>query len=230
MTVRALQFDDIYELVVAKDDANLAAWSEREQLRLLSGLLRPSIGVRQSRQVAFRLLQRFGSLCEVIAASPKMLQEVAGVGGATARQLSIVLEVAKVFAGRRIVHGAPLLSSQSELIDYCHAQMAYESIEQFRVLFLDKKGCLIADEVQQTGTIDHTPVYPREVIKRALEHSATALILVHNHPSGDPAPSSADVRMTREISGIAKSLGIKLHDHLIVGRSGHASLRELKLL
>ncbi|MNL52664.1 hypothetical protein D3C87_1758580 [compost metagenome] len=108
--------------------------------------------------------------------------------------------------------------------------MAFESIEQFRILFLDKKNRLIADEVQQTGTVDHTPVYPREVIKRSLELSATALILVHNHPSGDPTPSSADIRMTREIADIAKPLGIVLHDHIIVGKSGHASLRGLKLI
>lgn len=108
--------------------------------------------------------------------------------------------------------------------------MAYETIEQFRILFLDKKNRLIADEVQQTGTVDHTPVYPREVIKRTLELSATALILVHNHPSGDPAPSSADVRMTKEIADIAKPLGITLHDHLIIGKAGHTSLRGLKLI
>lgn len=230
MAVRALQFDDLYELVVAKDDANPAAWSEREQFRLLCGLLRPCIGVRQSRQVAFRLLQRFGSLSEVIAAPPKMLEEVAGVGAATARQLSIVLDVAKAFAGRRIACGAPLLSSWPEVIDYCHAQMAFEPTERLRILFLDSKNRLIADEVQQTGTVDHTPVYPREVIKRALELSAVGMILVHNHPSGDPAPSSADVRMTRQITDIAKPLGITLHDHIIIGKSGHTSLRGLKLL
>jgi DNA repair protein RadC len=123
----------------------------------------------------------------------------------------------------------PILSSWTQLIDYCTAHMAYESIEQFRVLFLDKKNRLIADEVQQTGTVDHTPVDPREVIKRALELSATAVILVHNHPSGDPSPSSADVRMTRQIADIGKSMGITLHDHIIVGKSGHASLRSLKL-
>ncbi len=107
--------------------------------------------------------------------------------------------------------------------------MAFEPVEQFRILFLDKKNRLIADEVQQVGTVDHTPVYPREVIRRALELSATALILVHNHPSGDPAPSSADVRMTREISDAAKGIGIIVHDHIIIGRAGHASLRALKL-
>mgnify|MGYP002713090974 CR=1 FL=1 len=108
--------------------------------------------------------------------------------------------------------------------------MAYETREQFRILFLDKKNRLIADEVQQVGTVDHTPVYPREVIRRTLELSATALILVHNHPSGDPSPSSADVQMTKAIADIARPLGITLHDHLIVGRSGHVSMRGLKLI
>ena len=108
--------------------------------------------------------------------------------------------------------------------------MAYEAIEQFRILFLDKKNMLIADEVQQSGTVDHTPVYPREVVKRALELSATAIILVHNHPSGDPTPSRADIQMTKSIVDIAKPLGITVHDHIIVGKNGHASLKGLKLI
>lgn len=108
--------------------------------------------------------------------------------------------------------------------------MAFENIEQFRLLFLDKKNRLIADEVQQRGTVDHTPVYTREVIKRTLELSATAIILVHNHPSGDPSPSAADVQMTRAIVDVAKPLGITVHDHIIIGKSGHASLRGLKLI
>jgi DNA repair protein RadC len=108
--------------------------------------------------------------------------------------------------------------------------MAFSQVEQFRILFLDKRTALIADELQQTGTVDHTPVYPREVVKRALEHSATAIILVHNHPSGDPTPSGADIAMTRQISDVLKPLGIALHDHIIVGRDGHASFKGLKLL
>ena len=108
--------------------------------------------------------------------------------------------------------------------------MAFENKEQFRVLFLDKRNQLIADEVQQTGTVDHTPVYPREVVKRALELSATAIILVHNHPSGDPTPSRADIEMTKAIIEVAKPLGIAVHDHLIVGKQGHASLKGLKLI
>src|SRR5205814_9036920 len=123
-----------------------------------------------------------------------------------------------------------VLSSWSALIDYCRTAMAYEEREQFRILFLDKKNQLIADEVQQIGTVDHTPVYPREVIKRALELSASAIILVHNHPSGDPTPSQADIQMTKAIVDIAAPLGISVHDHIIVGKNGHASLKGMKLI
>jgi DNA repair protein RadC len=129
-----------------------------------------------------------------------------------------------------LVDERPILTSWSALIEYCRATMAYESVEQFRIIFLDKKNRLIADEVQQVGTVDHTPVYPREVIRRTLELSASALILVHNHPAGDPSPSAADVRMTREIAEIAKQMGITLHDHIIIGRAGHVSMRGLKLM
>ena len=108
--------------------------------------------------------------------------------------------------------------------------MAFSDKEQFRIIFLDKRNQIIADEVQQTGTVDHTPVYPREVVKRGLELSATALILVHNHPSGDPTPSRADIQMTQQIVEIAKPLGISVHDHIIVGKEGHASLKGLKLI
>ena len=124
----------------------------------------------------------------------------------------------------------PVLASWSAVIDYCRAAMAFSEKEQFRLLFLDKRNALIADEVQQSGTVDHTPVYPREVVKRALELSASALILVHNHPSGDPSPSAADVKMTKEIAEVAKPLGIIIHDHIIVGRDGHASLKGLRLI
>jgi len=115
-------------------------------------------------------------------------------------------------------------------LDYCRTAQAFADKEQLRVLFLDKRNQLIADEVQQTGTVDHTPVYPREVVKRALELSATAIIIVHNHPSGDPTPSSADIHMTKAIVDIAKPLGISVHDHIIVGKEGHASFKGLKLI
>ena len=123
----------------------------------------------------------------------------------------------------------PVLSSWSAVITYCRTAMAFAEKEQLRLLFLDKRNALIADEVQQSGTVDHTPVYTREVVKRALELSATAIILVHNHPSGDPTPSQADIRMTKEIADVAKPLGIAVHDHIIVGREGHVSLKGLKL-
>jgi DNA repair protein RadC len=131
---------------------------------------------------------------------------------------------------RGAVAKRPVLSSWSAVIDYCRAAMAFAEKEQFRLLFLDKRNALIADEVQQSGTVDHTPVYPREVVKRALELSASALILVHNHPSGDPSPSAADIKMTKEIAEVAKPLGITVHDHIIVGREGHASLKGLRLI
>jgi DNA repair protein RadC len=124
----------------------------------------------------------------------------------------------------------PVLSSWSAVLDYCRSAMAFAEKEQFRILFLDKRNQLLADEVQQTGTVDHTPVYPREVVKRALELSATAVILVHNHPSGDPTPSRADIAMTQSIVDIAKPLGIAVHDHIIVGKNGHASFKGLKLI
>src|SRR5271155_6283147 len=134
-------------------------------------------------------------------------------------------------AGSRLLRGAvkkrPVLSSWSTVLDYCRTAQAFADREQFRVLFLDKRNQLIADETQQIGTIDHTPVYPREVVKRALELSATAMILVHNHPSGDPTPSRADIEMTKRIIEIARGLGIEVHDHIIVGRDGHASLKGL---
>ena len=126
--------------------------------------------------------------------------------------------------------GRTALSSWSALLDYCTAVMARSQNEEFRVLFLDRKNCLIADEVQNRGTVDHTPVYPREIVKRALELTASAIILVHNHPSGDPTPSKADIQMTREIVTAAKALGIALHDHLVIGRGGHASFKSLGLL
>ena len=139
------------------------------------------------------------------------------------------MEAAAQRYARGQVNERQVLSSWDAVLDYCRASMAFDTREQFRILFLDKRNGLIADEVQQTGTVDHTPVYPREVVKRALEHSASAIILVHNHPSGDPTPSRADIEMTKVIAGIAKPLGIALHDHIIVGRQGHTSFRAEKL-
>jgi DNA repair protein RadC len=184
---------------------------------------------RDVKPIAKELLRRFGTFAEVLAAPPARLMEVDGIGETVVTDLKVVEA-----AARRLVKGdvakRQVLSSWASVIDYCRAAMAFMDREQFRLLFLDKRNGLIADEVQQSGTIDHTPVYPREVVKRALELSASALILVHNHPSGDPTPSPADVKMTREIMEIAKPLGITVHDHIIVGREGDASLKGLKLI
>ena len=184
---------------------------------------------RDTKPLAKALLARFGSFAEVIAAPLPRLLEIKGVGEAVANHLKIIDAAARRLAQTKVIK-RPALSSWAALIDYCTAAMARETAEQFRVLFLDRKNVLVADEVQNRGTIDHTPVYPREIVKRALEHAASAIILVHNHPSGDPTPSRADIDMTREIEKAAKALGIAVHDHLVIGRSGHASFKSLGLL
>ena len=184
---------------------------------------------RDTKPLAKALLARFGSFAEVIAAPLPRLMEVKGVGEAVANHLKIIDAAARRLAQTKVIK-RPALSSWAALIDYCTAAMARETAEQFRVLFLDRKNVLIADEVQNRGTIDHTPVYPREIVKRVLELSASSIILVHNHPSGDPTPSRADIEMTREIEKAARALGIAVHDHLVIGRGGHASFKSLGLL
>ncbi|ODT49312.1 MAG: hypothetical protein ABS59_11095 [Methylobacterium sp. SCN 67-24] len=196
---------------------------------LLELLLFRSIPQRDVKPLAKQLIQHFGSFAEVIGAPVSRLREVKGIGESVALDLKIV-EASLKRAMKGQIAKKPVLSSWSSVIDYCRLAMAFAEREQFRILFLDKKNALIADEVQQTGTVDHTPVYPREVMRRALELSATALILIHNHPSGDPTPSGADMRMTRELVDIAKPLGIAIHDHIIVGRDGHASFKGLGLI
>ena len=202
-----------------------SALQDYELLELLLFRLLPR---RDTKPIAKAMLDRFGSFSEAIGAPPHLLEEIDGLGPTAITDLKVILAAAQRI-GRDAIQDRPILGSWTEVIDYCKASMSYETTEQFRILFLDKKNKLIADEVQQTGTVDHTPVYPREVIKRTLELSATALILVHNHPSGDPAPSSADVQMTRQIADIARPLGITVHDHIIIGKSRHTSLRGMKL-
>ncbi|MEM7216373.1 MAG: DNA repair protein RadC [Pseudomonadota bacterium] len=195
---------------------------------LLELLLFRSIPRRDTKPLAKLLIQQFGSFAEVLNAPPQRLAEIKGMGEGVITDLQIVKAAAAA-----LLHGGvrdkPLLSSWSTVLDYCRASMAFEEREQFRILFLDKKNRLIRDEVQQQGTVDHTPVYPREVIKRALDLSATAIILVHNHPSGDPTPSNADIEMTKRIAEIADSLGITVHDHIIIAKEGHTSMKGLKL-
>lgn len=201
-----------------------------EDYELLELVLHIVLPRRDTKPIAKRLLAEFKSFSGVLAARENRLAKVQGLSRISATNLRIIQAAAQRFARDRVDRQQPLLSSWSDLIDYCRTAMAYENIEQFRVLYLDKKNRLIEDEVQQTGTVDHTPVYPREVLKRSLELGATALILVHNHPSGDPAPSAADIQMTRQIIEVAKPLNIIVHDHIIIGRNSHASLKGLKLI
>ena len=195
---------------------------------LLELLLFYSIERIDTKPMAKALLERFGTLGDVFAAEPAQLREFE-IDQRTLVHFKAMREVGRRLAERK-VKDMPVLTNWQQLIDYCHAALAHEKTEQFRVLFLDRKNVLIADEVQQRGTIDHTPVYPREVVKRALALNAAALILVHNHPSGDPKPSRDDIEMTREIKTASEALGITIHDHLVIGRKGHASFRSLGLL
>lgn len=196
---------------------------------LLELLLFRSIPRKDVKPLAKQLLARFGSFAEVLAAPPARLLELSGVAEGTVTELKLV-EAAARRTAKTLLGKRASLSSWSAVIDYVRSAMAFADREEFRVLFLDKRNGVLADEVQGRGTVDHTPVYPREVIKRALEVSASALILVHNHPSGDLTPSSADIQMTRLIEEIAKPLGITLHDHIIVSREGHTSFRSLGLI
>ena len=196
---------------------------------LLELVLFRTIPRRDVKALAKQLVARFGSFGEVLAAPEELLVEIDGVGPAVVTDFKLIHAAAQRIA-RGEMRKKVSLGSWSEVYAYCRTAMAYETREQFRILFLDKKNCLIADEVQQVGTVDHTPVYPREVVKRALELSASAVILVHNHPSGDPTPSQADITMTKQIVDVAKTLGIAVHDHIIIGRDGHASLKALRLM
>ena len=182
-----------------------------------------------TKPLAKALIARFGSFAEVISAEPERLMEVKGCGPGVATELKLI-QAAALRLARGAVVNRPALTSWNAIIDYCRAAMAFDEVESFRLLFIDKKNQLIADEVQQSGTVDHTPVYAREVIKRALELSATAIIMVHNHPSGDPTPSMADVDMTKRIIVAGERLGILVQDHIIIARKGHASFRNLQLI
>lgn len=196
---------------------------------LLELLLFTAIPRRDVKPLAKELIKHFGSFSSVLAAEPKALMDINGVSENTVALLKAVY-----VAGHRLLREEleekPVLSSWQSLLDYCHAAMAHENKEQFRILFLNKKNKLLKDEVQQTGTIDHTPVYPREVVKRALEIGATAIILVHNHPSGDPSPSNADIEMTKAIVEALKTIDVVVHDHIIISSSGHASFKSMHLL
>ncbi len=196
---------------------------------LLELVLFRSIARGDVKGVAKALIARFGSFAEVVAAEPALLAEIKGVGPAIITDLKLIEQ-----ASKRVSMGAvrnrQVLGSYASVVEYCRTAMAFAEREEFRLLFLDKKNNLIGDEVMQRGTVDHTPVYPREIVRRSLQLNASPVILVPNHPSGDPTPSRADIEMTREIVSLAEPLGIVVHDHLIVGRKGHASFRALGLL
>jgi DNA repair protein RadC len=196
---------------------------------LLELVLFRALPRRDTKELAKRLIALFGSFAEVVNAPEPRLKEVEDVGDAVVTELKLVRAAALRMMRSQIMQ-RPVLSSWNQVLDYLRAAQSYEHREQFRVLFLDKRNRLIADEVQQQGTIDHTPVYVREVVKRALELSATAIVLVHNHPSGDPAPSRVDIDMTKQIVAAAGALGVSVHDHIIVGRDGHASMKALRLI
>lgn len=202
-------------------EGGAAAMPDYELLELLLFRALPRQDVKP---LARLLLDTFGDFNRVVSAAPARLQMVKGVGEAVVQELKIVEAAAQRMMRARVIN-RPLLGSWDALLDYCHTAMAHRETEQFRILFLDRKNVLIADEEQARGTVDHVPVYPREVVKRALELNASALILVHNHPSGDPTPSEADISMTCQVQDAAHALGIALHDHLIIGKSRELSFK-----
>ena len=196
---------------------------------VLELLLFQAIPRRDTKPIAKALIARFGSYAGVLRAQPAELRKVDGVGKAAVAAIRIVGEAAALLGREETLNGE-VLNSWDRLVSYLRTRMAHEKTECFRVLFLDTKNRLIEDEEQQRGTVNHTPVYPREVMRRALELTASAVIMVHNHPSGDPSPSKADIEMTRQVRDVGKSLGITLHDHVIVARGGHSSFRAMGLL
>lgn len=198
--------------------------SSMPEYELLELILFRALPRQDVKPLARLLLDTFGDLNRVITAPPARLTAVKGVGETVICELKVFESVAQRMMRSRVMH-QPVLSSWDALVDYCHTAMAHRETEQFRILFLDRKNTLIADEEQAKGTVDHVPVYPREVVKRALELNASALILVHNHPSGDPTPSQADIAMTNQINEACHVLGLTLHDHLIVGKSREVSFR-----
>ncbi len=202
-------------------DGGAAAMPDYEMLELV---LFRAIPRQDVKPLARLLLDTFGDFNRVISAAPARLLMVKGVGDAVVLELKIIEASAQRLMRARVLH-RPLLSSWDALLDYCHTALSHRETECFRVLYLDRKNVLIADEEQAKGTVDHVPVYPREVVKRALELNASALILVHNHPSGDPTPSESDLSMTHQISEAAQVLGLTLHDHLIIGKSKELSFR-----
>ncbi len=207
-------------------EAGSTSLADYEMLELV---LFRAIPRRDVKPLAKRLLNQFGDFNGVISAPPTRLAEVTGTGEAVICELKVVEAAAQRLARARVMN-RPALASWGALMEYCETVMAHREIEQFRILFLDRKNVLVADEEQARGTVDHVPVYPREVAKRALEINASALILVHNHPSGDPTPSQSGIEMTKQIALAARAVGVVVHDHVVVGKERDASFRSLGLL
>ena len=207
-------------------DGGADALPDYEMLELI---LFRAIPRQDVKPLARALIDTFGDFNRVLSAPVGQLTKVSGCGPAVVVELKVVEAAAHRLARARVMQ-RHVVSSWAALLDYCHTVMAHRDTEQFRVLFLDTKNVLIADEAQAKGTVDHVPVYPREVVKRALELNAASIILVHNHPSGDPTPSQADITMTHQIEAAAKSLSIELHDHLIIGKSQELSFRAQGLI
>ena len=207
-------------------DAGPDALADYELLELL---LFTALPRKDTKPLAKDLIEKFGSFADVISADKDKLLAIDGMGESAVAGLKAVQAGAARLL-RAGITDQPVISSWQALIEYCTALMAFEETEQFRLLFLDKKNKLIADEAQQKGTVDHTPVYPREVVKRALALNATAIIMVHNHPSGDPSPSRADIEMTKKVKEALDAVGLVLHDHVVIGRGRHVSFRQDGLL
>ena len=203
------------------DEAGATALADYEMLELVLFLAKPRGDVKP---LAKTLIQRFGGFSGALAAAPAELMRVPGVGESTVAALKTVRAAAQRLTRAEMLD-RPTIGSAAALLAYCRAHMAHEPIEQFRLIFLDRRNVVVADEKQQQGTVDHTPVYPREVAKRALKLGASAVIMVHNHPSGDPTPSRADIEMTQMVARALDALGIRLHDHLIIGRTGDFSFK-----
>jgi DNA repair protein RadC len=202
------------------------ALADYEIIELLLTLARPRIDCKP---IAKALLKRFGSLPALMAAGPDALKSVDDVGDSTVIALKLVQAVAQRMLKREVLD-QPVLDSWNRVLDYCHSVMAHQREEQLRLFFLDGRNALVADEMQSKGTVNHTPLYVREVVRRALELGASALIMAHNHPTGDPSPSRDDIALTREVRNALKAVGVSLHDHIIIGRKGHCSLRSLNVI
>ncbi|WP_298499144.1 DNA repair protein RadC [uncultured Maritimibacter sp.] len=236
-TLRLFDLDEATPVGVGKQPSYIKDHRRRLRDRFMAGgaaampdyellelVLFRAIPRQDVKPLARALIDRFGDFNGVLSAPAARLLEISGVGETVVQELKIVEAAAHRLSRARVMH-RPLISSWDALLDYCRTTMAHRETEQFRVLYLDRKNVLIGDEEQARGTVNHVPVYPREVVKRALELNASALILVHNHPSGDPTPSQEDITMTARIRDAAEAMDIALHDHLIIGREREVSFR-----